>query len=135
MRRRHSGFSPEDGRVGLPIKEKFAKEGKLLDDGDCCPIHPFEDGYTFHMETPCRHDPCDRESIKAAIELGEVSIKAGVEKNLAIGMFDGLDSLHDQVHDIAGPRCLNYHLWMKKIKKAFDPNLVSESSSYTTPKE
>ena len=120
--------------MALPLKEKLAKEGKLLDDGDCCPIHPRNDAFSFHMETPVRYDACDPEAIKAAAELGEWSIKAGLEANLAIGMFDGI-MLGDQVHDIAGPRCLNYHLWMRKIKKAFDPNLVSESSFYTTPKE
>ena len=121
--------------LALPLKEKLAKEGKLLDDGDCCPIHPYNDAYYFHMETPVRYDACDPEAIKAAAELADWSIKAGLEANLAIGMFDGLYGLHDQVHDVAGPRCLNYDMWMKKIKKAFDPNLVAEYSWYTTPKE
>jgi glycolate oxidase len=29
-----------------------------------------------------------------------------------------------------GPACGNHHLWMKKIKKAFDPNTVSDPSMY-----
>ncbi len=76
--------------LGMPLKEKYAKEGKLLDDGDCCPIHPLDDAVGAHMETPVRYDPCDPEAVKAAVELGELSIKAGVEANLSIGMFDGL---------------------------------------------
>ena len=120
--------------LGTPLKEKLAKEGKLLDDGDSCPIHPYDDVIGGHMEQPVRYDACDPEAIKAAAEFNEWAIKAGVEANLAIGMFDGW-AYRDQIHDIAGPKCLNYHLWMGKIRKAFDPNLVAESSWYTTPKE
>ena len=121
--------------LALPLKEKYAKEGKFLDDGDCCPIHPYNDAYYFHMETPVRYDPCDAEAVKAAVELGGLSVKAGVEANLAIGMFDSAMGFRDNVHKVAGPRCLNYDEWMRKIKKAFDPNLVAEYSFYVMPKE
>jgi hypothetical protein len=39
------------------------------------------------------------------------------------------------MHDMFGPSASNYHLWLRKIKKAFDPNGVSESSGYITAKE
>ena len=121
--------------LALPLKEKFAKEGKLLDDGDCCPMHPYdENAMGSHMETPVRFDPCDPEAVKAAGELCIWSVKAGVEANLAIGAVEGLESYHDEVHDIAGPRCLHYDMWLRKIKKAFDPNLVVEYSWYAHPK-
>jgi hypothetical protein len=29
---------------------------------------------------------------------------------------------------------MNYHLWLRKIKKAFDPEGVSEGSHYITAK-
>ena len=121
--------------LGLPVKEKYAKKGNLLDDGDCCPIHPLEDAYYFHMETPVRFDPCDPEAVKAGVELCDWSLKAGVEANLSIGLFDSNMGYCDQVHDLAGPRSLNYHTWLRKLKKAFDPNLVSEAAFHVTPKE
>ena len=37
-----------------------------------------------------------------------------------------------QGHDLFGPRMNNYHLWARKLKKAFDPNGVSESTNYIT---
>jgi glycolate oxidase len=121
--------------LALPLKEKLAKEGKLLDDGDCCPIHPYDENtMAGHMETPVRYDPCDPEAVKAASELAAWSLKAGVEANLAISQFEGLESYHDDVHDVAGPKCLHYDEWMRKIKKAFDPNLVAEYTWYAHPK-
>jgi glycolate oxidase len=38
------------------------------------------------------------------------------------------------VHDIYGPHVFNYHQWMRKLKKAFDPNNSSEGSHYITSK-
>ena len=31
-----------------------------------------------------------------------------------------------------GPYCGNFHNWMRKIKKAFDPNTASDPSGYTS---
>jgi hypothetical protein len=36
----------------------------------------------------------------------------------------------DVRHEKYGPHANNYHLWLKKIKKAFDPDGLSESSEY-----
>ena len=43
--------------LGVPLKEKYAKEGKLLDDGDSCPIHPYDDVIGGHMEHLCALTP------------------------------------------------------------------------------
>ncbi len=41
----------------------------------------------------------------------------------------------DTSHDLYGPHVSNYHIWLRRIKKAFDPNGVSEASHYITGKE
>ena len=41
----------------------------------------------------------------------------------------------DRMHDIFGPTASNYHMWLRKIKKAFDPNGVSEAGNYITAQE
>ena len=41
----------------------------------------------------------------------------------------------DVQHDIYGPHVMNYHLWLRKIKKAFDPQGVAEGSNHITSKE
>ncbi len=48
----------------------------------------------------------------------------------ALGRYKG-----DADHDMVGPKVNNYHLWLRKIKKAFDPNITSDPSWYITPKE
>ena len=32
--------------------------------------------------------------------------------------------------DVNGPLLSNYHLWQRKIKKAFDPNVASDPGLY-----
>ena len=41
----------------------------------------------------------------------------------------------DMQHDFYGPHVMNYHLWLRKIKNAFDPKGVSEGSHHITAKE
>ena len=41
----------------------------------------------------------------------------------------------DRMHDVFGPTASNYHLWLRKVKKAFDPNGVSEANTYISIKE
>jgi hypothetical protein len=41
----------------------------------------------------------------------------------------------DRAHDKWGPHLDNYHLWLRKIKKTFDPNGVSEPAMYISAKE
>ena len=41
----------------------------------------------------------------------------------------------DQMHYQFGPHTSNYHLWMKKIKQAFDPNEAAEPSGFISGKD
>jgi hypothetical protein len=41
----------------------------------------------------------------------------------------------DALHDMYGPHTSNYHQWLRKIKKTFDPNGASESSTYISTKD
>jgi glycolate oxidase len=41
----------------------------------------------------------------------------------------------DKMHDMFGPSASNYHSWLRKVKKTFDPNGVSEGHNYITAKE
>ncbi len=42
---------------------------------------------------------------------------------------------NDESHDWYGPYTSNYHLWLRKIKKTFDPKAVSESTHYISARE
>jgi len=41
----------------------------------------------------------------------------------------------DMQHDFFGPHSTNYTYWLRRIKKAYDPNGVSESSHHLTAKD
>ncbi|MGA2959363.1 MAG: FAD-binding oxidoreductase [Thermodesulfobacteriota bacterium] len=118
------------------LKDKFAKEGKILDDADSAWVTGYEDSaFGGHEELVVRYDPADPDSTRAAAEVMSLIDSLWLEKNIDIGAFAGCShsSFEGSIHEIAGPKCLNYHIWMKKIKSAFDPNLVSESSFYVNP--
>jgi glycolate oxidase len=122
--------------LAYELKDKLAKEGKLLDDADPTWVIGYEDTpFGVHEELVVRYDPADPESIKAAGEYASLADKIWVEKNIDIGGFGGSNSFGGAAHEISGPKCLNYHIWMRKIKNAFDPNLVGEFSFYVRPEE
>jgi glycolate oxidase len=120
--------------LGYELKDRLAKGGKILDDGDPTWVTVLEE-VGGHMELPYRYDPHDPDSVKVAVELMSLANKLLIESKLGVGLFDGLYNYRDVINEMAGPECLNYPVWMRKIKKAFDPNLVAESSWYTTLKE
>ena len=112
--------------VWLPLKLEYTKKGLFLDDGDSAQVMIGEDGRGGGGSSAVRYDPLDPESVKAIKELRERLGKAWLEENMC-----ELAPFEDP--DVSGPRLMNYHLWIQKIKMAFDPNLVSESACYPTP--
>ena len=121
--------------IGYELKDKLVKEGKILDDADPTWVTAYEENAIgYHEELVSRYDPTDLDSIRTAAQIISVSDRLWLEKNLDISSFGGCTSFEGELHEMAGPKCLNYHVWMRKIKKAFDPNLVSESSFYIRTK-
>ena len=39
----------------------------------------------------------------------------------------------DRMHEMFGPHMNNYHLWLRKIKEAFDPNNIADGGFYIQP--
>ena len=108
----------------------------ILQDGDSTFVTTFNQGSIGgHCEVVSRYDPADPEAVKGVISLLDELNKLMLEKKLAIGGMEGCFVYDNDLHDLFGPACLNYHQWMKKIKEAFDPNLVGESSFFITPKK
>jgi hypothetical protein len=91
-------------------------------------------GRWYHMEQAYSYDAADPESIKTCAEISSYINETMIKQKFG-PWGDGYLSYDDFVHDSAGPKCLNYHLKIRAIKKALDPNLLSESSFYTTPRE
>lgn len=124
--------------LGYGIKERYAKEGSCLDDADPTWVTPFEHGATgAHCEMAIRSDvmqPSIRQAMRELITECEDKV---VEEKLALHLYEGCMRTDPtkETHDTAGPECLNYDVWLRKLKKAFDPNLVADAYFYTMPKD
>ena len=116
------------------IKEKYCKEGGFVDDGVASSLWLWDENVIGgHTDQLIRFDPNDPFAVEQGVKYIKETERVWVDKNFGVPMMEGTFSLDGEVHEIAGPKMLNYHIWMKKIKKAFDPNLVSDSSWYISP--
>jgi len=114
------------------LKENLVKQGLLLDDA-CYPfVQSIEHGHTGHGEILIRYAPASPDHIeKVQGMLDREANKTAIEGRFGVPQHVWSDKLHDMY----GPHTSNYHLWLRKIKKTFDPNHASESSNYITAKE
>lgn len=118
-------------KVGTEIRNRVAKEGAILDDGDSCFVTPINDGSMgSHTEVVTRYDPNDRKAVRRVIEMAMEMDQTMLDQKLAIGALEANFPYNNETHDMFGPACMNYHEWMKKVKNAFDPNNTGESSFY-----
>ena len=74
-------------------------------------------------------DPADQKSIEAAAKSVETGFGTNVQKQFAPLMVGG------SVAQMLGPMISNLHIWQRKIKKAFDPDNLSDPSWYISGEE
>jgi len=109
------------------VRNDYRSKGLILDDGiDGGLSISIEFGHFGMSGLHAFFDYTDPEARQAAMQMGMEANKLGLEKYKSIPI--GVPN-----HDILGPLASNYHLWLRKIKKAFDPNVASDPSSYITP--
>lgn len=97
------------------------------DGGDYGLSTSIEYGHLGMSGLSAAYDSADPESRQATIELTKELDRVGLEK------YKSLPSAMGETHHMIGPLKSNYHLWLQKIKKAFDPNVVSDPGSYIEP--
>ncbi|MFA5308940.1 MAG: FAD-binding oxidoreductase [Dehalococcoidales bacterium] len=119
------------------LRAKYAKKGVIGDDGTYNSWgSTFENAHLALFECGHWFDPLDEASTKGATELIGDGIKISLSTPFSLtwgtsgGMIFGLKS-----QPPIGPLCYNYHEWMRKIKKAFDPNTASDPEGYISPEE
>lgn len=114
----------------IEAKSRLIQQGLILADSTIPFTTSLEHGQFGHSEVLIRYTPSP-ETMKG---LGEFIDRAN--QNALKGHF-GLPHhvFGDVFHDMFGPQISNYHLWLRKIKKTFDPNGASESSTYISAKE
>jgi len=75
------------------------------------------------------YDPSDPESAKGAVEYVAETDEAVLQGSLG----QPIGILPSQAVNVYGPACFNYQDWMRRIKKAFDPNIASDPAFYIEP--
>lgn len=119
-------------RANIPLKQKYIKKGAIANDfGEGAWMTSYEGGHYFHMESPTMFDQSDLHSVKGMADYMEESNKQDMIKHLGAPFFIEGTALHNRW----GPKMMNYHIWLKKIKAAFDPDEIADSGFYISAKE
>lgn len=116
----------------IPLKKKYIKQGVIgNDEGEGTWVTSYEHGHFYHCEMPTMYDQTSVKSVKGVVEYMEKSNEMDLVKHLGIPFFiEG-----DKMHDWYGPHCSNYHIWLRKIKEAFDPDNVADPGFYISSKK
>jgi len=118
-------------KKSIPLKKKYIKKGVIGNDfGEGVWMTSYESGHYFHVESITLFDQTDEESVKGMGEFMEDNYQFDLVKHLGAPFFvEG-----DRMHNMFGPYMMNYHKWLRKIKKAFDPNEIADSGFYISAK-
>ncbi|MBN1376098.1 MAG: hypothetical protein JXA01_08090, partial [Dehalococcoidia bacterium] len=119
-------------RTADELYAKYEAEGRIAVTGEAPWFSAIGDSFA-HTESVVNYDQFDPESIKAVRQLLEEADIKLPEWRLAVGGAEGCLSFNEASEKAAAPYCLDFLGYEKKIKRAFDPNLISESSFYVKP--
>jgi glycolate oxidase len=118
------------GTSALALKKEYIEAGTLMDDGaDCCWVNSVDFTHFGLEEQEYVYDPASPESMKAALD---IIVRASEDE---FGKKVYVTSSGDMANKIFGPQMSNFHIWMMKIKKAFDPNVLSNPPWFIIPEE
>jgi glycolate oxidase len=106
-------------------KRELAAKGLIIaDDGQQFGWSE-EQAHLGHSEIFCRYNPYDAESVKAVQEwLRKVGNRA-LEAHYSVPLASVIP-----IEEI-GPQVCNYHIWLGKLKQAFDPAGVGENTGFS----
>ena len=109
------------------IRKKYIDQGHFVNDG---PENiwggPEECNRHLHWEGLFTYDPSDSRSLESAKKYMEEALEAAMKFKLGrpVGAPDA---------ESIGPYLGNFHIWIKKIKKKFDPKNLSDHGYYIKP--
>ncbi len=119
------------GKINKPIKQKYIDKKVIGDDrGEGMWITGYEGGHMAHMEIPTIYEPSDPKSCQGYADYLDECNEADIKHSLGIPFF----IVGDRIHDYFGPSTSNYQNWLRKIKKALDPNGVADPGHYISAK-
>jgi glycolate oxidase len=113
-------------------KQPYIDKELILDDGgDNGCGGTFENGHLGYLEGIFMYNSKKPESNKAAGDLVDAGGRAAINQFLGVP----IAASGTEMNALFGPHCGNYHEWMKKIKKALDPNTASDPFFYIDPEK
>ena len=107
--------------VGKAIPEfiyEYTENGTILDAPDNFQIAPMEYGHFAYIELLFMYDRTNPAVGKGVAEFRQASRNTDLAHHFHAETLGCLNMPTEQM----GPLYLNYHLWLKKLKAAFDPN-------------
>jgi glycolate oxidase len=114
-------------KKSIPLKKKYIKKGVIGNDfGEGVWMTSYESGHYFHVESITLFDQTEEKSVKGMGDFMEENYNFDLIKHLGAPFFVEGDRMHDKF----GPDMMNYHVWLRKIKEAFDPNGIADSGFY-----
>jgi hypothetical protein len=120
-------------RAGTGLKDKFIKKGVIMDDGgDNSATLVFDQGHLGYTEMLIMYDHHDDESAEGAFEYLAEANQACLDECLGPAIFQ-VSQVGKGKHGQFGPKCFNYDMWLRKIKKEFDPNNACDPTAYASP--
>jgi glycolate oxidase len=119
-------------QVNSPIKNKYIEKGVIGDDqGEGTWATTYEGGHMAHCEVPTVYNAASKESCLGYAEYQAECDEVDLKQALGMPFF----VVGDKVHDYYASRTMDYPKYLRRIKAAFDPNGVSDSSHYITVKK
>lgn len=118
-------------KVGEQVKQKYIKQGAILDDGgDNAWGGLYEGGAYAHLEELAMYDQTDPKCKQGVVDYILETNLACIENRCG----DSLNAVGPTSHVLFSPVCMNYDRYTQRIKAEFDPKCVAESSVYTDAK-
>jgi glycolate oxidase len=109
------------------VKQKYIQEGLILDDsGDLGTGGTFESGHLGYLEGIILYDPSNPQSALAARNLVQTGARDAIDRALGLP----IAGFGSEANELFGPACSNYHLWLKRIKAALDPQMACDPYFY-----
>jgi glycolate oxidase len=122
-------------RAGTELKEKYIRKGVIMDDGaDNSATLVFDQGHLAYTEMLIMYDHHDEDSAEGAFQYLADSNQACLDMKLGPPIFQ-VSQVGKGKHGAFGPACHDYDKWLRRIKKAFDPNNTADPTAYSPPEE
>ncbi len=113
------------------MKGDVIKRGLVYDDGTSPFTQSFEHGHYGHGELLIRYIANATTHRVLTTEFLPAANEAAIRNHYGVpGHVFG-----NAAHEMYGPHCTDYHVWLRKIKQAMDPDGTSEDSHYISGAE